>query len=150
MPNLGSGSTPFVPAAAGDVYRLFSSLFAPRKPVGHFLRQGRDVTGSLSPFLPWSLSLQRFAVGFRFICFAFSIPLRFEGVKHKHLFQIYALCMYPLGSPRCLLETAKVLGCTLLSRLLCAASSWGSRYARGTPCSDGHLCGGSLFAPRQP
>ena len=77
MLSLGSGSTLFVSATAGTVYQLFFSLLAPLKPVGHFLRQGHDVAGSLSPFLPWSLSLQHFAVGFRFICFAFSIPLLF-------------------------------------------------------------------------
>lgn len=75
--NLGSGSILFVPAVAGTVYQLFFSLLVPLKPVGRFLRQERDVAGSLPHFLPCSFSLECFAVGFRFICFAFCIPLRF-------------------------------------------------------------------------
>lgn len=49
------------------------SLLAPLKLVEHFLGQGCDVAGSFSPFLPWSLPLQRFAVNLRLTCFAFSI-----------------------------------------------------------------------------
>lgn len=128
MLSLGSGSTPFVPAATGIVYRLFFSLLAPFKAAGPILRQGCDVAGPLSPFLPWSLSLQHFVGVLQIYLLHFLHPIRsVEGVKHKHLLQSRGLSTYPLRSresspPHCLLETATLSHLALAPPVCCELS----------------------------
>lgn len=71
--SLGSGITPFVPAATSTADFLIPCS---TETHGQFLRQEYEFADSLPRFLPWSLSLQCTVGGFRF---AFPIPLHLRG-----------------------------------------------------------------------